>query len=123
MPSLSPAFVAPALGGEPPATGGRRRGVPVKTLKKVLKAAGLKTTGKKAALTRRAKKAHLKMRGGEDEEEEGYVAPGNPFEGGRGRRRRSRKGLVSGVTGLAKGALGQVGRTGRMIFGRGSRKH
>jgi hypothetical protein len=36
----------------------------VKTLKRVLKKAGLKTTGKKAALTRRAKKAHLKLKGG-----------------------------------------------------------
>jgi len=39
--------------------GAKRRGVPVKTLKKLLKKAGLKTTGKKAALTRRAKKARL----------------------------------------------------------------
>ena len=46
--------------------GGRRRrsGVSVKTLKKILKKNGLKTTGRKAALTRRAKKAHLKIRGG-----------------------------------------------------------
>ena len=36
----------------------------VKTLKRMLKKAGLKSTGRKAALTRRAKKAHLKMRGG-----------------------------------------------------------
>jgi hypothetical protein len=49
----------------PGATGGRRRrGASVKTLKRVLKKAGLKTTGKKAALTRRAKKAHLKLKGG-----------------------------------------------------------
>jgi len=45
--------------------GAKRRGVPVKTLKKLLKKAGLKTSGKKAALTRRAKKARL-MKGGED---------------------------------------------------------
>jgi hypothetical protein len=44
--------------------GGKRRGVPVKTLKKILKKAGLKTTGKKAALTRRAKKAKLVKKGG-----------------------------------------------------------
>ena len=44
--------------------GRRRRGASVKTLKRVLKKAGLKTTGKKAALTRRAKKAHLKLKGG-----------------------------------------------------------
>ena len=45
--------------------GGKRRGVPVKTLKKILKKAGLKTTGKKAALTRRAKQAKLVKKGGE----------------------------------------------------------
>ena len=46
--------------------GGRRvRGATAKALKKMLKKAGLKTTGRKAALTRRAKKAHLKIRGGE----------------------------------------------------------
>jgi hypothetical protein len=38
-------------------------GASVKTLKRMLKKAGLKTTGRKAALTRRAKKAHL-LRGG-----------------------------------------------------------
>lgn len=38
-------------------------GVPVKTLKRMLKKAGLKTTGRKAALTRRAKKARL-LKGG-----------------------------------------------------------
>ncbi len=51
-----------------PITGGRRRGASVKTLKRALKKAGLKTTGRKAALTRRAKKAHLKLRGGGDED-------------------------------------------------------
>lgn len=54
--------------------GGRRRsrkagkgGVTAKTMKKVLKKAGLKTTGKKAALTKRVKKAGLmkKVKGGE----------------------------------------------------------
>lgn len=38
---------------------GGKRSVTVKTLKRVLKQHGLKTTGKKAALTRRAKKARL----------------------------------------------------------------
>jgi len=48
-------------------SGGRRtRGASVKALKKMLKKAGLKTSGKKAALTRRAKKAHLKIKGGEN---------------------------------------------------------
>ena len=53
-----------------PAQLGGRRGASVKTLKKLLKKAGLKTTGRKAALTRRAKKAHLKVRGGGDDGEE-----------------------------------------------------
>ena len=47
--------------------GGKRGGVSVKKLKTVLKKAGLKTTGKKSTLTRRVKKAHLKMRGGADD--------------------------------------------------------
>jgi hypothetical protein len=41
-----------------------KRGVTVKALKRVLKTNGLKTTGKKATLTRRAKKARL-IRGGD----------------------------------------------------------
>jgi hypothetical protein len=53
-----------SAGAEDSMKGGKRRGVPVKTLKKILKKAGLKTTGKKAALTRRAKKAKLMMKGG-----------------------------------------------------------
>ena len=44
--------------------GGRKRGATAKQLKRMLKKAGLKTTGRKAALTRRVKKAHLKLRGG-----------------------------------------------------------
>lgn len=53
--------------------GGRRskkskKGVSVKTLKRVLKKNGLKVSGKKAALTRRAKKARLIRGGGEDAE-------------------------------------------------------
>jgi hypothetical protein len=39
--------------------GRRRRSVTAKTLRRMLKKAGKKTTGKKAALTRRARKAHL----------------------------------------------------------------
>lgn len=38
---------------------GGKRGVTVKTLKRVLKKNGLKTSGKKATLTRRARKARL----------------------------------------------------------------
>lgn len=50
--------------------GGRK--MTVKAMKRMLKKAGLKTTGKRAALTRRVKKAHLKggrrrrYRGGDD---------------------------------------------------------
>jgi hypothetical protein len=44
--------------------GTKRTGVPVKTLKKLLKKAGLKVSGKKTTLTRRAKKARLLKGGG-----------------------------------------------------------
>lgn len=51
-----------------PKMGGRRKksGLTAKTMKKLLKKAGMKTTGKKAALTRRLKKAGLRgaMKGG-----------------------------------------------------------
>ena len=46
------------------AGGTKHTGVPVKTLKKLLKKAGLKVSGKKATLTRRAKKARLLGGGG-----------------------------------------------------------
>ena len=65
MPALTPDVVpgGPVDGVE--MKGGRRtRGASVKQMKRMLKKAGLKTTGRKAALTRRAKKAHLKLRGG-----------------------------------------------------------
>jgi hypothetical protein len=66
----------------PAASGGRRRtGASVKTLKRALKKAGLKVSGKKAALTRRAKKAHLKVGGFEG------PGPAPNAEGGRRRRR------------------------------------
>ncbi len=99
MPGLSPADYSSAQAG------GKRRGVSVKKLKRVLKKAGLKTTGKKSTLTRRVKKAHLKLRGGangdvdkdvkdevketvdEVKEEEGETA-----EGGRRRSRRRHRG-------------------------------
>jgi hypothetical protein len=51
----------PSVVGAP--VGGRRHGVKAKTLKKLLKRAGLKVSGKKATLRARAKKAHL-VRGG-----------------------------------------------------------
>lgn len=79
-------------------TGGRR-GASVKTLKKLLKKAGLKTSGKKAALTRRVKKAHLKMRGGEDCGGDGQpVCP----EGGRRRRHRGGEGEKFAVGDMIK---------------------
>lgn len=83
--TLSPANVAGQEGGR------RRSGASVKTLKKVLKKAGLKTTGRKAALTRRAKKARL-MRGGQTKplDEVPKVGGAEDLEGA-SRRRRSRK--------------------------------
>ena len=88
--------------GEEKTMGGRRvRGATVKQLKKMLKKAGLKTSGRRAALTRRAKKAHLKMRGGAGEAPTTVVegpagqAGGSAITpasvtGGRRRSRRSR---------------------------------
>jgi len=78
--------------------GGRKvRGATMKQLKKMLKKAGLKTTGKKAALTRRAKKAHLKIRGGANGEVvegpatmKGGAALTPAAVGGRRKSRRSR---------------------------------
>ena len=80
-----------------PMAGGRRGGLKTKTLKKMLKKAGLKTTGKKATLRARCKKAHL-MRGGvqaglEQIENAEAAAPATgtpPLLGGRRRTRRSR---------------------------------
>ena len=90
MPGLSPADVAPQAGG-------RRSGASVKTLKKVLKKAGLKVSGKKAALTRRAKKARL-MRGGMAKPVEevvkggaAEVAMGEEMDGARRRKSRGSK--------------------------------
>jgi hypothetical protein len=87
-------------GGDETVMGGRRvKKATVKQLKKMLKKAGLKTTGKRGALTRRAKKAHLKLRGGangpvvEGPQTMGggsKLSPDNVPQGG-GRRRKSRK--------------------------------
>lgn len=85
--------------GEEKKMGGRKvRGATAKQLKKMLKKAGLKTTGRKAALTRRAKKAHLKIRGGGSGEvvegpqgmAGGAVLTPLPLNGGRRKSRRSR---------------------------------
>jgi len=57
-----PTMEGPGLVGQPYmlATGGRRRhSLKTKSLKKLLKKAGLKTSGKKSTLTKRAKSAHL----------------------------------------------------------------
>ena len=103
--------------------GAARHKITVKKMKKMLKKAGLKTSGKRAALTRRVRKAHL--RGGAEDEVE--VAPVAPEGDMGGRRRRSRKnglvrGVYRGVTGVAKGTLRSVGSVGRSVFGRGGRK-
>ena len=57
-----PTMEGPGLVGQPYmlSTGGRRRhSLKAKSLKKLLKKAGLKTSGKKSTLTKRAKSAHL----------------------------------------------------------------
>lgn len=85
--------------GEEKKMGGRKvRGATSKQLKKMLKAAGLKTSGRKAALTRRAKKAHLKIKGGAGGEvvggsatmKGGAALTPSPLSGGRRRSRKSR---------------------------------
>ncbi len=99
MPGLSPADYSGAQAG------GKRHGVSVKKLKRVLKKAGLKTTGKKSTLTRRVKKAHLKLRGGANDDVDKEVKEdvkevvedvneeeAGDAEGGRRRSRRHRKG-------------------------------
>ena len=62
MPGTTPAgnYNAPAM-GEGQAAGRRRtrKGPSAKALKRVLKSHGLKSSGKKATLRARAKKAHL----------------------------------------------------------------
>ena len=106
---LSPHPFVPGGSDENMKGGAKRRGVPVKTLKKLLKKAGLKTTGKKATLTRRAKKARL-MKGGIDgmqsdadklldkpleTEDDGNMmqTPPEPPKGGRKRKSRGMKQL------------------------------
>lgn len=57
-PANSVASYSPAALG---LKGSGRRGHTAKNMKRALKKAGLKTSGKKAALTRRVKKHHLKV--------------------------------------------------------------
>jgi hypothetical protein len=103
MPALTPAQVVPGGPEETKMQGGKRtRGASVKQLKKMLKKAGLKTTGKKASLTRRAKKAHLKLvkKGGDDDQSTsgvvkmgGQTMPETPAPMGARRRSRSSRGF------------------------------
>lgn len=72
---------------------GAKRSVTVKALKRALKSAGLKTTGKKATLTRRAKKA--KLMGGQLSE------------------------AISRASETAKGAIGAIGETAKGAVGVG----
>ena len=92
--SITPATVVPGgAAGEEVMQGGRRtRGATAKQLKKMLKKAGLKTSGRKAALTRRAKKAHLKMRGGVVMEGDEPVE--KPTMGARRRKSRRSRGKL-----------------------------
>ncbi len=95
---MTPEIVPGPEAGKDETVGGRKvRGATAKQLKKMLKKAGLKTTGRKAALTRRAKKAHLKIRGGGGGEvvegavgQAGGAALTPALVGGRRRSRRSR---------------------------------
>lgn len=97
MPGTTPApveQVAPGVEtGKVEMKGGKRtRGASVKALKKMLKKAGLKSTGRKSALTRRAKKAHLKIKGGENGPvmKDGEKLEETVAMGGRRRSRKSR---------------------------------
>ena len=95
---------------------GGKRGVTVKALKTVLKRAGLKTTGKKTTLSRRAKKARLMG---------GQVTKGLETIA------KVPEGLVKGATGVATGAVetvgeavGQTTKGVREVFSAGkSRRH
>lgn len=82
------------MGGPGGMYGGRRGGLKTKTMRRMLKKAGLKTTGKKATLTRRMKKAHL--RGGSLAGTIVSGAEGPGAVGGRRRRHRSHRGGVLG---------------------------
>ena len=60
MPTAAGNYDMPAMGSEQSAGRRRtRRGPSAKALKRVLKSHGLKSSGKKATLRGRAKKAHL----------------------------------------------------------------
>ena len=76
-----------AAGGTVSTMGGRRRTLKDKTLRRMLKKKGMKTTGKKATLMKR-----LHMKGGMLTNMAPFGAGGGAGEGGR-RRRRTRRGL------------------------------
>ena len=95
-------MLSPAPVGQ---SGGRRtrkskKGVSVKALKRTLKKAGLKVSGKKSTLVKRAKKAHLMRGGAFDQGDTAEAAEGTaeaalgaqpefePDQNGQGRRRR-----------------------------------
>jgi len=94
MPSFPGAPINGGQDGGRKRRGTRRHGMSVKALKRALKSKGLKTTGKKAALTKRAKKAHL-LRGGAPCATGQVSTAENPCDtvtGGRGRGRHMRGG-------------------------------
>jgi hypothetical protein len=73
----------------PTPVGGRRRTLKAKTLRRLLKKKGMKTTGKKSTLMKRLKMkggmlGYMPLAGGEDV---------SKVSGGRRRSRRSRRGL------------------------------
>ena len=115
MPTSPAGNVIVGLGGETlPASsagnyhGGRRGGLKTKTLRRMLKKAGLKTTGKKATLRARVKKAHL--RGGSLA---GTLVSGVGGPGSVGGRRRRRRG----------GGETPLGSAGNYDGGRRRRRH
>lgn len=69
--------------------GSRRSGLKAKTLKRMLKKAGLKVSGKKATLRARAKKAHLVRGGADGLSVVSGAEQAAPVAGGRRRRRRT----------------------------------
>lgn len=78
-----------ASGNCVPTPAGGRRGLKAKTLRRMLKKKGLKTTGKKSTLMKRLKMkggmlGYMPLAGGEDV---------SKVSGGRRRSRRSRRGL------------------------------
>jgi len=108
-------------------SGGRRGGIKAKTLRRMLKKAGLKTSGKKATLTKRCKKAHL-MRGGHYgsmASSPGAGGPaGYPFASGMvaaGRPRRARGGHWGAVNSF--GSMEEPAPASGQVTLKGGRRH